>query len=242
MGEEGDSGAHSRTEPSCFPRSSSCFAISVKLLGPCRVQRDDSAHIRIRRHLPVAGREAPLAGAVGIFNTGVASESYGSVYCYVTAGKLFEKVCLWWKPLDGMRFTATSLIDASDADFDVPLIREVLLQDWKTTASLVPDLLYVPRISSLESGDCLYLVSLPTTGGGAADHRGQVTPRQGQWAPQHPARVLGRGQGASEALVFVQPAHGELNGKQTLHTQKGKQMDDDTMIDTQSSSICKDNL
>ena len=86
-----NSGAHSRAEPSCFPRSSSCFAISVKLKGPFRVQRDDSAHIRIRRHLPVVGREAPLAGAVGIFNTGVASESYGSVYCYVTAGKLFER-------------------------------------------------------------------------------------------------------------------------------------------------------
>ena len=68
-------------------------------------------------------RTQMLAQAVDMFNVGVASESYG---------KLFEKVCLWLKPLNGMCFTATSLIDdASNADFEVPSHRELLPQDWK---------------------------------------------------------------------------------------------------------------
>jgi len=168
-----------------------------------------------------------LAGAVGMFNVGVASELYGAV----SAGKLFEKVCLWLKPLDGMRFTATSLIDdAPNADFEVPSHREVLPQDWKKTARLVPSILYVPRISNLESGDCFYLVPLPTSGY-------LLVMLQITVGMSHPVKANGlhdilfaysedvRMQVVSKALVFVLPAHGELQGEQPLHAQKGKQMD-----------------
>jgi hypothetical protein len=167
-----------------------------------------------------------LAGAVGMFNAGVACESYGAV----SAGKLFEKVCLWLKPLDGMRFTSTSLIDdALTADFEVPLHREVLPQDWKKTARLVPSVLYVPRISNLESGDCFYLVPLPT--GGYLLVVLQITVGM-----SHPVKANGlhdillaysegvRKHVVNKALVFVIPAHGELQGEQPLHTQKGNQI------------------
>lgn len=61
-----------------------------------------------------------LAGAVGMFNIEEASE---------LAGKLFEKVYLWLKPLDGRSLIITSLSDASIAEFMVPSLRIVLPYD-----------------------------------------------------------------------------------------------------------------
>jgi len=148
----------------------------------------------------------------------------------VSAGKLFEKVCLWLKPLDGMRITATSLSGDSTSVFEVPSVREVLPQDWKKTARLVPGVLYVPRISNLESGDSFYLVLLPT--GGYLLVVLQITVGK-----SHPVKVNGlhdillaylqdvREHVVSKALVFVLPAHGELDREQALHTQKEEQMD-----------------
>ena len=167
-----------------------------------------------------------LAGAVRMFNVGVASESYGSV----SAGKLFEKVCLWLKPLDGMRLSATSLNDASQADFIVPSVRQVLPPDWKKTAQLVPSVLYVPRISNLKSGNCFFLVLLPTSGY-------MLVVLQITVGKSHPVKVNGlhdillaypqnvRAHVVSKALVFVLPAHGELDREQALTTQKEEQMD-----------------
>jgi hypothetical protein len=167
-----------------------------------------------------------LAGAVGMFNVGVASESYGAV----SAGKLFEKVCLWLKPLYGMHFTATSLSDTSTVELVVPSARQVLPQDWKKTARLVPGVLYVPRISNLESGDSFYIVLLPA--GGYLLVVLQITVGK-----SHPVKVNGlhdillayledvRVQVVSKALVFVLPAHGELDREQALHTQKEEKMD-----------------
>jgi hypothetical protein len=171
-------------------------------------------------------RTQMLAGAVDMFNVGVASESYDAV----SSGKLFEKVCLWLKPLDGMCFTATSLIDdAPNADFEVPSHREVLPQDWKKTARLVPSVLYVPRISNLESGDCFYLVPLPTSGY-------LLVVLQFIMGMSHPVKANGlhdilfaysedvRVQVVSKALVFVLPARGELL------QQKGEQMEDSSSV------------
>lgn len=166
-----------------------------------------------------------LAGAVGVFNVGAASELYGAV----SAGKLFEKVCLWLKPLHGLRFTATSLSDTSTSVFDVPSVQEVLPQDWKKAARLVPDVFYVPRISNLESGDSFFLVLLPT--GGYLLVVLQITVGK-----SHPIKVNGlhdillayleevRVQVVSKALVFVLPAHGQLDREQALQTKKGENM------------------
>lgn len=63
-----------------------------------------------------------LAGAVGMFNAGVASETYGAV----SAGNLFEKICLWLKPLNGQHITAASFEGGADVVLDVPAERHVL--------------------------------------------------------------------------------------------------------------------
>jgi hypothetical protein len=168
-----------------------------------------------------------LAGAVGLFNVGAAPETYGAV----SAGKLFEKVCLWLQPLDGKRLPATSLTDASkSAIFEVPSERRLLPQDWKKAAGLAPNVLYVPRIANLESGDAFYLVLLPT--GGYLLVVLQITVGK-----SHPIKANGlndillayqadvKAAVVSKALVFVLPAHGELDKEQALHTQKEEQMD-----------------
>eukprot|EP01031_Cornospumella_fuschlensis_P032164 gene32164-38904_t len=166
-----------------------------------------------------------LAGAVAMFNVDTASHDF------VSADKLFEKVCLWLKPLDGMRFTATALSDAASTSvFEVPSVREVLARDWKKTARLVPGVLYVPRISNLDSGDSLYLAPLPFGGYLLVALRITV-------GKAHPVKVNGlhdillaytndvRAQVVSKALVFVLPAYDELDGEQALHTQKEENMD-----------------
>jgi hypothetical protein len=150
-------------------------------------------------------------------------------YDAVSAGKLFEKVCLWLKPLDGMRFNATSLIDdAPNADFKVPFHREVLPQDWKKTARLVHSVFYVPQISSLDSGECFYLVPLSTSGY-------LLMVLQFTMGMSHPVKANGlhdilfaysgdvRVQVVSKALVFVLPARGELQ-------QKGKRVEDSSCV------------
>eukprot|EP01033_Poteriospumella_lacustris_P003572 gene3572-2591_t len=166
-------------------------------------------------------RDQLLAGATGMFNAGAASETYGAV----SAGHLFEKICLWLTPIDGTRFTALSLSGDSYAEFEVPPVRELLPHDWKKTARLVPDVLYVPRISNLESGDSFYLVGLPEGGY-------QLVVLQMTVGTSHPVKSNGlltilfayeedvRLQVACKALVFVLPEHGRLDEEQALHTQK----------------------
>lgn len=100
-----------------------------------------------------------LAGAVGMFNAGAAGESYGAV----SAGKLFEKPCLWLKKIDCISFTAQALKPGvAPVNFVVPSNRELLQHDWKKNGSLQPGYLYVPRISNLESGDSFYVVEIST--------------------------------------------------------------------------------
>jgi hypothetical protein len=159
-----------------------------------------------------------------MFNT--ASETFGAVF----EGHLFEKVCLWLTPLDGMRCTALSLSGGSSAEFEVPPVRELLPHDWKKTARLVPGVLYVPRIiSTLESGSAFYLARLPTGGY-------QLVVLQMTVGTSHPVKSNGlhtillayveevRLQVARKALVFVLPAHGELDKEQALPTQKKEPM------------------
>jgi hypothetical protein len=172
-------------------------------------------------------RDQLLAGATGMFNAGAASETYGAV----SAGHLFEKVCLWLTPLDGTRFTALSLSGGSSAaKFEVPTVRELLPHDWKKTARLVPGVLYVPRIvSTLESGSAFYLVGLPTGGY-------QLVVLQMTVETSHPVKSTGlhtillayveevRLHVARKALVFVLPKHDVLDKEQALPTQKKEPM------------------
>ena len=110
-----------------------------------------------------------LAQATDIFNVGVATSTYGSA----SAGHLFEKVCLWLKPLEGHRFTAAALlgrgaVDGETKEFVVPSSRELLPHDWKEASLLRPNIHYLPRISNKESGDSFYLTE--SSSGGAGEY------------------------------------------------------------------------
>ena len=100
--------------------------------------------------------------------------------------------------------------------------------NWKKTVHLVHSVLYVPQISKLDSGDCFYLVSLPTSGY-------LLVVLQFIMGMSHPVKANGlhdilfaysedvRVQVVSKALVFVLPARGELQ-------QKGEQMEDSSSV------------
>ena len=164
-----------------------------------------------------------LAGAVGMFNIGAASETYGAV----SAGNLFEKICLWLKPLDGQLITAAALGNFDNVTIDVPADRHMLLYDWKKTGQLPVNALILPRISNLESGDAFCVVK-------CGSHFRlvifQITVGKSQ-----PVKVNGllnilrafpkdvTDKITQKLLVFVIPKHGALNAEQTLHTQKGKE-------------------
>ncbi len=166
-----------------------------------------------------------LAGAVGMFNCGAASETYGAV----SAGNLFEKICLWLKPLDGQHITAASLEGGAAVTLDVPAERHVLSHDWKKTAQLRVNVLILPRISNLESGDAFYVVQ-------CGPDSFLLVIFQITVGKSHPVKVNGlhdillafpervRNKIIHKFLVFVIPKHGTLDKDQKLHTQKDEEV------------------
>lgn len=165
-----------------------------------------------------------LAGAIGVFNNGVASETYGAV----SAGKLFEKTCLWLCPLDSKVFIANPLTENElPVRFTIPDTnqRELLSHDWKRTAALTHGRFYVPRISNLESGDCFYLIKIN-------QHEYHLVVLQITVGKEHPIKVNGlhdillaysqniRRKIKHKAIVFIIPKHGVLDQEQTLTTKK----------------------
>lgn len=161
-----------------------------------------------------------LAGAVGMFNSGAALDSYGAV----SAGHLFEKICLWLQPLDNHCITAASLGSDAAITFTVPATRLALPHDWKKTGQLPENILIVPRISNLESGDAFCVVER------------MLVVFQVTVAKSHPVKVNGlrdillafpehvRANITQKLVVFVIPKHGTLDKEQALHTQKGEQV------------------
>ena len=176
--------------------------------------------------LLVAKHEAMmLAQAADVFNVGAAASTYGSA----SAGHLFEKICLWLKPLEGNRFTAAALGSAGGPlkRFEVPSSRELLPHDWKEAPLLRPNIHYLPRISNLESGDSFYLVE--TT----AEEYLLVVFQFTVAAKEHKVKSNGLSvivkafqeslvcNITQKALVFVIPQHGSMATVQAIVTQKG---------------------
>ena len=163
-----------------------------------------------------------LAGAVGMFNAGAAPEAYGAV----SAGHLFEKVCLYSKPLRGQSITAASLSGGGDFTFDIPAEKYELPNDWKKTAVLPVDKLISPRILNLKAGDAFYVIRY-----GLGSY--MLVVLQITVGKTHPVKSNGlkdilmafpmdvRENITKKALVFVTPVHGTLENEQPLVTQKG---------------------
>jgi hypothetical protein len=106
------------------------------------------------RQLLEKHRVQMLTGAGGLFNTGVATETFGAV----SAGNLFEKICLWLKPLDDQSITAAPLGGGENVTFFVPAESHELSHDWKTRKELPVNMLILPRIANLQSGDAFFVV------------------------------------------------------------------------------------
>ena len=170
--------------------------------------------------------EKVLMQAINIFNCGVASETFGPV----TAGFMFEKICLWLKPLNGKIITDSLEPGGEAAVFDVPNYRHILTSDWNKTAELPVDMFIVQRNSYLESGDAFYVTP--------CDGSLLLVVFQITVASSHPVKISGlhkilmafpedvRVKISKKALVFVIPKHGTLDKAQKLHTQNNKEIAD----------------
>eukprot|EP01036_Dinobryon_divergens_P035534 gene35534-46071_t len=140
-----------------------------------------------------------LAQAADVFNADVATSTHGSA----STGHLFEKVCLWLKPLEGHRFTAAALL-GTGADGETKEFVEARL--------LRPNIHYLPRISNKESGDSFYLTE--SSSGGAGEYLLVVF--QITVAEKHEI--------ARKALVFLTPKHGRMSTVQAIVAQRESAM------------------
>jgi hypothetical protein len=164
-----------------------------------------------------------LAAASQLFDVGAAPETFGSS----SAGHLFENVCLWLKPLEGLRLSTIDLQNTSIlCEFDVPTNRKLLDLHWKKNL-LEPNYYYVPRIKNFMSGDSFYCMQC------VVDQYLLVI-FQITVAESHPVKARGlldiffafpediRSKITRKVIIFVTPNHGKLYKVQRLTTMKGE--------------------
>jgi hypothetical protein len=104
-----------------------------------------------------------LAEPTDIFNT-MASRA-AATYGGSSAGNLFEKICLWLRPIVGRAIRPTYLTAGNFSSTNPMMIRanvSLLSYDWKQR-TLQANVLYQPRISGnlLESGNAFCLIPSP---------------------------------------------------------------------------------
>jgi hypothetical protein len=164
-----------------------------------------------------------LTGAAGMFNVGAASDEYGAV----SAGNLFEKICLWLNPLTDKQLEVFSFEDAnmSAINLSVPSETFELPHDWKKTQDLPANKFILPRISNLQSGDAFFVEK--------SGRNYRMVIFQITVGKSHPVKANGlndifsafpkkiRDMINEMALIFVIPNYGTLNRKQQITTKKG---------------------
>lgn len=149
------------------------------------------------------------------FNTGVGSGG-GTL-----AGFQFENICLRGVPISGKQLEMQSLSTASAPSvwINVPEM-STLGRNWKSNALQV-DVLYVPIIGNLESGDAFFLQSSTNT-----LYVLQITVGE-----THPVKANGLNAIFERfsnvcvrdcCLVFVTPKNGQLRTHQNIVTKKGE--------------------
>lgn len=167
--------------------------------------------------------EQLVNSALGMFNAGgsVASESHGPV----SAGHLFEKICLWLAPIAEKTIRPRSLSNGQEMRIEFPG-KQLLPIEWKTENMLNADILYQPRICNLESGDAFCLIT--------SDKGYCLVVVQCTVAERHPIRANGlktivnafktdlRNRIMRKVILFVVPIDGTLKYPQPLVTQDGK--------------------
>lgn len=172
---------------------------------------------------------------MNLLNFGIASEAYGGA----TAGNLFEKICLWMKPIAGRQISADSMQTGLVRTINLPSI-SLLDYHWRRNARedptkrLQPNVLYQPKISNLESGDAFCV--LPLDQGGL-----QLIILQITISERHPIKVGGlcdiiaafpqevQEQVCAKLLVFVTPIDGKLASAQPFCSRQNKVIDSDKL-------------
>ena len=96
-----------------------------------------------------------IVEACNVFNAGLGPKTYGDS----DSGKMFEKLCLYLRPITGSKFNATSLsTGAPSMSFSIPKETFLLKPDWEKLKQLPIDKLILPYKSNFESADAFYVV------------------------------------------------------------------------------------
>ena len=158
-----------------------------------------------------------LNKASGIFNAGAGPEAFGSV----SAGHLFERLCLYLAPIHGKTLHAASLTDSTESvRLNVPVDRLILAHDWDT-ATLPINTLLLPGTTNFVSTDAFYVQQWV---GKSGNVKSKLVMFQVTVAETHPVRISGLsaivrafgGPFDSVQLVFLTPLGGKLQLKQRL--------------------------
>ena len=168
-----------------------------------------------------------IAEAAGWFNAGggLASQKLGAV----SAGHLFEKICLWLVPLSCRAVVGALCLSSANSSWDsitLPSIR-TLEYNWKQHGNLTHGVLYQPQISNLESGDAFCVLQLQQS-------TYTLIVVQVTVAEHHPIKANGLGdilnafpllpQISRKLILFVTPVDGRLHSAQPLHTKENRVM------------------
>ncbi len=174
-------------------------------------------------------KQGLVAEAIGLFNAGsaVASEKLGSI----SAGHLFEKICMWLVPISGKLIEEANPLLNRNAILTTPIWNSVRLPEikylpynWKNS-NLTSGFLYQPLICNLESGDAFCLIS--------TEESFMLLVLQVTVGENHPIKVNGlmdiylsfdlelRNKITRKVLLFVTPFDGKLKSLQPYHTKKG---------------------
>ena len=180
-----------------------------------------------------------------IYNKGLVSEAHNlfefgatvakSRLGAVSAGHLFEKICLWLVPLAESTMTSSSYVSLKEGQAplgDIKFPKQCLLQcQWKLRDNLVSNVLYQPQVSNLEAGDAFCLIE-------QADGTYILIVLQITIAERHPVKANGlkvivnaypeqmKANITRKIILFVIPVDGELRSCQPLHTQNNRVIED----------------
>jgi len=164
-----------------------------------------------------------------LLNFGIAPNVYGGS----TAGCLFEKICLWLKPIAGQQIAAQSFHSGIVRTIQLPIM-SLLEYHWKRNArddptkQLQPNVLYQPKMCNLESGDAFCVIPMDH------DVGFQLIALQITVSERHPIKLGGlrdiiaafprtiQEQICAKLLVFVTPLDGKLVSAQPFHTRQNK--------------------
>lgn len=163
--------------------------------------------------------------AVGWYNAGgsLMSEKIGAV----SAGHLFEKICLWLVPISSTEVSVVKLpLEQSVAPVAVKFPgMKTLDWNWENVKTHEVGVFYQPQISNLESGDAFCAVMI--------DNQLTLIVVQITVGESHPIKANGLKKIVQcydvdferKIVLFCIPKQGKLHKRQPFHTQQDKVID-----------------